>query len=150
LSTAAAAGVQAQQFNGYSGNPYSSGGDGGDGNGNGNGDGSNSNGNFGNFQNGAGFDIDDAMRVRAIHGVLAAVAMVILFPGGSILMRIIPGRFAIWAHGLAQLAALCVFVAGVALGFQLVRMVRIPGGNGDLASWRERNNRGRTWLMISN
>ncbi|KAK4456575.1 hypothetical protein QBC42DRAFT_322288 [Cladorrhinum samala] len=55
--------------------------------------------------------------------------MVILFPGGSILMRIIPGRFAIWAHGLAQLAALCVFVAGVALGFQLVRMWSDPNVN---------------------
>ncbi|KAK3991462.1 hypothetical protein QBC44DRAFT_323116 [Cladorrhinum sp. PSN332] len=128
LLLSSAASVQAQQYGGY-GNPYSSG------DGDGGGSGSSSNGNFnGNFQNGAGFDVNEAMRVRAIHGILAAVAMVVLFPGGSILMRIIPGRFAIWAHGLAQIAALCVFIAGVAMGLQLVRMVQIPGGNGDVWS----------------
>ncbi|KAK4221538.1 hypothetical protein QBC38DRAFT_491855 [Podospora fimiseda] len=143
LALLLAANVRAQQYGGY-GNPYVSGsGSGSSGSsssgssssGSSSSDSSSSSGNFnGNFQAGASFDVNEAMRVRAIHGILAAVAMAVLFPGGSILMRIIPGRFAIWAHGLAQIAALSIFIAGVALGLQLVRIVRIPNGNGDMWS----------------
>ncbi|KAK0702914.1 hypothetical protein B0T21DRAFT_387985 [Apiosordaria backusii] len=49
--------------------------------------------------------------------------MAILFPSGSILMRVIPGRFAIWAHGIAQAVALVVYIAAVGLGIHLVREV---------------------------
>ena len=76
-----------------------------------------------------GFDISAAMRYRTIHGILCAVAMVALFPIGSILMRIVPGRFALWVHGIFQLLALCVYVAGAGLGIYLVTIVRIPTGN---------------------
>ncbi|KAL2256513.1 hypothetical protein VTK26DRAFT_1558 [Humicola hyalothermophila] len=88
--------------------------------------------NFSGFQgsggNGGGppFDIDEATRVRAVHGMLAAAAMVALFPGGAVLMRVLPGRLALWAHALAQMVALCVLVAGVAMGIRLVRIVRLP------------------------
>ena len=57
-----------------------------------------------------------------------AVAMVVLFPLGSILMRILPGRWAIWVHGLAQVASLTVYIAAVGLGIYLVQMVQIPNG----------------------
>ncbi|KAH8885440.1 hypothetical protein GQ53DRAFT_606058, partial [Thozetella sp. PMI_491] len=87
---------------------------------------------FGGFRGGPGFDIDRAMRIRTIHGIVASVAMVILFPGGSIMMRIIPGRFAIWIHALAQLAAYAVYIAGAALGIILVREVNIPFQGGTL------------------
>jgi len=74
------------------------------------------------------------MRARAIHGILAALAMVVLFPAGSIFMRVIPGRFAIWIHGLAQLVAYVVYIAAVGLGLYLVREVQIPFGDGNLVS----------------
>ena len=67
------------------------------------------------------------MRARAIHGVLGSLAMVILFPMGSIFMRVIPGRFAIWAHALAQLVSLIVYIGAVGMGIYLVQTVRIPG-----------------------
>lgn len=72
--------------------------------------------------------------MRAIHGILGALAMVVLFPGGSILMRVIPGRLALWAHAVVQLVSLCVFIAAVALGVRLVREVRIPFGDGSIVS----------------
>ena len=74
------------------------------------------------------------MRARAIHGVLGALAMVVLFPAGSIFMRVIPGRFAIWIHALAQLVAYVVYIAAVGLGLYLVREVQIPFGGGNLVS----------------
>ncbi|KAK3316539.1 hypothetical protein B0H66DRAFT_576380 [Apodospora peruviana] len=54
--------------------------------------------------------------------------MVVLFPLGSILMRIVPGRFAIWVHALTQLIAYVVYIAAVGMGLYLVREVRIPNG----------------------
>ncbi|KAK0707651.1 hypothetical protein B0H67DRAFT_494394 [Lasiosphaeris hirsuta] len=59
--------------------------------------------------------------------------MVLLFPLGSIFMRVIPGRFALWIHGIAQLIAYAVYIASVALGIYLVRSVQLPQG-GDLMS----------------
>lgn len=88
-------------------------------------------GNFGGFRgdgNRAGFDINQAMNYRRIHGILAALAMVVLFPVGSILMRVVPGRFAIWVHVAFQVLAFGIYVAAAGLGISLVRMVRIPGG----------------------
>ncbi len=54
--------------------------------------------------------------------------MVVLFPIGSILLRVLPGRFAVWVHGVFQLLAWCVYVAGAAVGVYLVTVVRVPGG----------------------
>ncbi|KAK4449651.1 hypothetical protein QBC34DRAFT_87310 [Podospora aff. communis PSN243] len=119
------ASVANAQYGGYGGG----GRPGGSGSGSGSGFG---NGNFGNFGNGAGFDIDAATRARTIHGILAALSMVVLFPLGSIFMRVIPGRFAIWIHAAAQMIAYLVYIAGVGLGIYLVRMVQIPFGGGTL------------------
>ncbi|KAM7201541.1 hypothetical protein V8F20_004769, partial [Naviculisporaceae sp. PSN 640] len=93
---------------------------------------SSSSGNFnfgqnGNSNGGAPFDIDAAMQARAIHGVLAALAMVVLFPSGSIAMRVIPGKYAIWIHAMAQLIAYVVYICAVGLGLYLIREVQIPG-----------------------
>lgn len=89
----------------------------------------NSLGNFNFGQNGDGnsapFDIDAAMQARSVHGALAALAMVVLFPVGSIAMRVIPGP--IWIHAMAQIIAYVVYIAGVGLGLYLVREVQIPG-----------------------
>ncbi|KAK0721955.1 hypothetical protein B0T26DRAFT_643600, partial [Lasiosphaeria miniovina] len=74
----------------------------------------------GGFRGGPGFDISAAIHYRTIHGILAALAMVVLFPVGSVAMRLLPGRLALWAHGLFQLAAMCIFIAGVGLGIYLL------------------------------
>ncbi|KAK1836836.1 hypothetical protein QBC39DRAFT_238222, partial [Podospora conica] len=73
-----------------------------------------------------GFDISAAMNYRYIHGILCSLAMVLLFPIGSILMRVIPGRFAIWIHAAFQVLAMLVHVAGVGLGIYLVTIVQLP------------------------
>lgn len=84
------------------------------------------------FRGALGFDIDEASRVRAIHGTLAAVAMVALFPVGSVLVRLMPGRLALWTHAVTQLVATAVYVAAAGLGLHLVRMVQ--GTFGDMVS----------------
>lgn len=86
------------------------------------------------FGFGPGFDVGTATRYRVIHGILAAVAFVILLPMGSILMRIIPGRFAIWIHGLTQLVAYIIYIAAAALGFWMIQEVQIPRSGGSLVS----------------
>ncbi|KAK4126952.1 hypothetical protein N657DRAFT_630874 [Parathielavia appendiculata] len=76
---------------------------------------------FGNF---AGGGMETAARMRAAHGIMAAVAMVALFPTGAIFMRIFSGRLALWMHALTQVAGLGVFAGAVGLGLQLVSEVR--------------------------
>ncbi|KAL1881487.1 hypothetical protein VTK73DRAFT_3549 [Phialemonium thermophilum] len=83
---------------------------------------------------GPGFDIDKAIHYRAVHGILAALAFVVLFPVGAILMRIVPGRGAIWVHGIFQLVAYIIYVAAAALGFWMIREVQIPFSSGNLLS----------------
>lgn len=93
------------------------------------GGGRNNNGGSAGFNRGGGpgFDIAAAMHYRYIHGILAAVAMVILFPVGSILLRVLPGRLGVWVHAVFQVLAMCVYIAAAALGIYLVRTVQIPG-----------------------
>lgn len=122
-SIAAASVVQAQ----YRGPPSGSG--------SGSGSSSGSNG-FGppgaSFQGGLGFDINTATRYRNIHGILAALAFVVLFPIGAMAMRVVPGRLAIWVHAITQLVAYIVFIAAAGLGIWLVQEVRIPQAGGNL------------------
>ncbi|KAK4234160.1 hypothetical protein C8A03DRAFT_18887 [Achaetomium macrosporum] len=110
--TASAATAEAQRYSGY---------------GPGNGYGSNPN--YGNYAAYGNFDPEHAMRVRRIHGILAGVAMAAFFPTGSILMRVIPGRFALWAHALTQVAGLILLTVAVAMGLQLVQEVGRVGIN---------------------
>jgi len=49
-------------------------------------------------------------------------------------MRIIPGRLALFVHGIFQLFGLCVYIAGAGLGIYLVTYVVIPFGGGSLLS----------------
>ncbi|ERS97030.1 uncharacterized protein SPSK_02560 [Sporothrix schenckii 1099-18] len=112
-----------QHYGPFGGNgPFGSNGPfGGNGNGNGNG---NANGNG--FPGLFGINLREAIHYRTIHGILASLSIVVLFPVGSILMRVVPGRFAIWAHGVFQMLAFLLFVAAAALGIYLVKTVTIP------------------------
>jgi len=110
----------AQQFPGVPGN--------GNGNGNGFGNGNGGNGfGGGNFNNFVGFNIQEAMHTRRIHGILATIAFVIVFPVGSIAMRIIPGRFSWLLHALIQMAGFVLYIAAAALGIKLTQDVRFGG-----------------------
>jgi hypothetical protein len=55
--------------------------------------------------------------------------MVLLFPIGSILMRVVPGKFAVWVHGVFQAVAFCVYVAAAGVGIRVVKMVKTPRGS---------------------
>ncbi|OIW24694.1 hypothetical protein CONLIGDRAFT_103042 [Coniochaeta ligniaria NRRL 30616] len=60
------------------------------------------------------------------------MAFVILFPVGAMVIRLVPGRFALWLHGITQVAAYISFIAAVGLGIWLVQEVRIPVAGGSL------------------
>ena len=123
---------------GYGGPGYGGGGGGGGGSGIGNGNGNGPGGGFPGSSSpvsaNPGFDVQRATRFREIHGILAAVAMVGLFPVGAVLVRVVPGRLAWVAHALTQAVAYVVFVAAAALGLYLVSMVRIPPDGASLVS----------------
>lgn len=108
----------AQQFGGGGGSPF----------GNGNGDGNG----FDGFNGDEGFDSEKADRIRNVHGILGALAFVILFPVGSVLMRVLPGRLALWAHALFQVASYGVYIASAGLGIYLVQEVQLPFGGGSM------------------
>ncbi|KAM0806843.1 hypothetical protein AB5N19_07180 [Seiridium cardinale] len=91
------------------------------------------------FGSGIGIDVDTASNYRTIHGVLAALAFVGLFPIGAILMRVVPGRLSWIVHGIVQLIAYVIYIAGAALGIYLVRMVRIPPNGRSLLSIPQAN-----------
>ncbi|KAH8195547.1 hypothetical protein TruAng_010284 [Truncatella angustata] len=91
------------------------------------------------FGDGADIDPATAASYRLIHGTLAALAFVGIFPVGAILMRVVPGRFVYLVHGITQLVAYVVYICGAALGIYLVRMVRIPPNGRSLLSIPEAN-----------
>ncbi|EFX00539.1 integral membrane protein [Grosmannia clavigera kw1407] len=114
--------------------PSSSGGDS-----SGNGDSDSFFGSSNGFPGISGSTLEKAIHYRTVHGILASLAIVVLMPVGAILMRIIPGRFAIWIHAIAQVLAYLLFVAGAALGLYLVNTVRFPFSGGSLLSLSSTN-----------
>ncbi|KAF1990177.1 hypothetical protein K402DRAFT_325745, partial [Aulographum hederae CBS 113979] len=116
------------QFWGSSGGGFN----GGDFDGDGGGSSSNSfgqNGGFGNGSNFLGFDFNTAQRIRLIHGVLASLAFVILFPTGGIIIRVVPSRAAIWIHALCQILAYIVYTVSFGMGIWLVKTLDNPSVN---------------------
>jgi hypothetical protein len=86
------------------------------------------------FRGGLEFDVDKATNYRTVHGILAAMAFVILFPVGAMTMRLVPGRAALWLHAITQVVSYIIFIAAVGLGIWLVQEVRIPAAGGSLVS----------------
>jgi hypothetical protein len=95
---------------GYNGNPYNGGGS----NNNGNG------GSTGQFGGPSQDFIESRRKIVIAHGVLAALAFVLLFPVGSILVRL--GTFrGVWlVHGIFQLFAYIVYIVAFGLGVWMV------------------------------
>ncbi|KAI1302790.1 hypothetical protein F5Y03DRAFT_195574 [Xylaria venustula] len=73
-----------------------------------------------------GLDISEILSFPVAHGALAATAFAFVFPLGAILMRVVPGRPALLAHGFAQVLATALYIAGAGLGLYLVSIIRIP------------------------
>ncbi|KAF2469846.1 uncharacterized protein BDR25DRAFT_334756 [Lindgomyces ingoldianus] len=96
---------------------------GGGGGGRGNPFGGGNNGGFGGF-NIQGF-LNQREKVLIAHGVLAALAFVIFFPLGSILIRLasFPGLWLV--HGLFQIFAYCIYIAAFGIGIWLVKNIPI-------------------------
>ena len=84
---------------------------------------------------GPGFDVQRATQLRMIHGILASVAFVGLFPIGAVLVRVVPGPLAWVVHALTQTLAYVMFVAAAVLGLYLVSMVKIPPNGASLVSF---------------
>lgn len=82
---------------------------------------------FGSF--GPGFNVDQATRLRTIHGALLAAAFVGLFPLGAVFVRVLPGRAALWLHVLSQTVGFALAVAGVALGLWMIANVKPFGSS---------------------
>jgi hypothetical protein len=77
---------------------------------------------FGNGQGGPSQSwIDSRQKVIIAHGVLASLAFVLLFPIGSILIRLGSFRGAWLIHGLFQLFAYLVYTAAVGIGIWLAQ-----------------------------
>lgn len=91
----------------------------------------NNDGGFGGGYNDGGFSsgrgrpsqsfIDSRQRMLIAHGVLASLAFVVLFPAGSILIRLGSFRGAWLIHGLFQIVAYLVYTAAVGLGIWLAQ-----------------------------
>lgn len=60
-----------------------------------------------------------------IHGILASVTFLFLFPLGSIAMATIKGRWAYWVHVVSQMIGWFMFIAVAALGFRMLDEVRV-------------------------
>lgn len=87
----------------------------------------NGNGNDNNYIEGSGsnrggpsqYFVDSRQKVLIAHGVLASLAFVLLFPIGSILVRLSSFRGVWLIHGLFQLFAYLVYTAAVGIGIWL-------------------------------
>ncbi|KAF2802592.1 uncharacterized protein BDZ99DRAFT_503790 [Mytilinidion resinicola] len=64
-------------------------------------------------------DTANFRRNLTAHAILAALAFVILFPTGGIIVRLVPFRLVWFVHGVLQLFAILVFVAAFGLGIYL-------------------------------
>ena len=87
-----------------------------------NGDNNNNFGDFGNGQGGPSQSFIDSRRQALLaHGVLASLAFVVLFPLGSILIRLGSFRGAWLVHGVFQILSYLVFTAAVGIGIWMAQ-----------------------------
>lgn len=70
------------------------------------------------------FDPSAFNRVRAIHGTLAGLAFVGLFPIGGILIRLGSFTNLVWIHAGLQLLAYAIYVVAFAMGIWLMRTLQ--------------------------
>ncbi|KAH4194013.1 hypothetical protein HBI56_049810 [Parastagonospora nodorum] len=85
---------------------------------------SDNSGQFGsNFSPPSQFLLASRQKILIAHGVLASLAFVLLFPTGSILLRLSTFRGAWLVHGLFQLFAYIIYIVAFALGIWMVNNI---------------------------
>jgi hypothetical protein len=70
-------------------------------------------------------DFDALKRARIAHGVLMSLAVILFFPIGGILVRVLRNPMTVKLHILCQLLGLSVLVAGFGLGLWFQKQVGI-------------------------
>ena len=66
----------------------------------------------------SGGGVTDVSTATAAHGVLMGITMLVLFPCGALLRRILPS-LSIWTHAAMQSVALALTIAGAGLGLSI-------------------------------
>ena len=71
-------------------------------------------------------------RMLVAHGVLMALAMVVVFPAGAVLVRVVKGKgtTGVWVHSGTQAFGYMIALAGMGLGVWLVT----AGGVGEVSA----------------
>ena len=70
-------------------------------------------------------DADQTSQETITHGVLSSLAWILLFPLGSILLRLIRGKLAWKVHAAIQVIGFIIFAAGVGTGIHLSRQISV-------------------------
>jgi hypothetical protein len=55
------------------------------------------------------------------HGIIAALAFVVFFPGGAICIRLIPKKAAFWIHVTFEMIAFALYIAAFGMGVFLTQ-----------------------------
>jgi hypothetical protein len=61
----------------------------------------------------------------AAHGILAALAFVVLFPSGAIAVRLASFRLVVWFHAGFQMFAYVVYIAAFGLGVTMANDMEV-------------------------
>ncbi|KNG48411.1 CBD9-like protein [Stemphylium lycopersici] len=85
----------------------------------------NGNSNAGFIPIGSSGGIDNRREMVIAHGVLASLAFVVLFPAGSIAIRLASFPGLVWIHGAFQIFAYVVYIAGFGLGAYLASQMNL-------------------------
>lgn len=75
------------------------------------------------------FDFDAFNRGRIAHGVLMSLAVIVFFPLGGVLIRILKNPSTVKIHVALQIIGLAVLIAGFGLGLWVqdqINIVRRP------------------------
>lgn len=75
-----------------------------------------------------GAEMERTRRMLIAHGVLAALAFVILFPAGAITIRLASFPGVVWFHAAFQAFAYLVYIAAFGLGVYLANEMRLVSG----------------------
>lgn len=68
---------------------------------------------------------DTVNKKKTAHGVLMAVAFVVMFPFFALGLHILPSKWTVKIHGTAQLFTLAVVIAGFGIGISLAEQVEL-------------------------
>jgi hypothetical protein len=80
---------------------------------------------FGGGRGSNGFSSESRQKIIVAHGVLAALAFVLFFPVGSILIRLGSFRGAWLVHGLFQLFAYVIYIAAFGIGVWMINNIPV-------------------------